>query len=241
MDDIYNIGRVLNPFQWKQPPQAPVAPAASSSPQIGMEQITPYPFPAFPDLTPPPAQLPPLPFAVPPARPPLQAAANPPAPPPEPEPVRPPLRNAGERPDNVAELIRQRLLDVESSGNYQAKNSTSSASGAYQYINSTWNNYGGYPEARLAPKHVQDAKANEDIARSLRRFNGDPFRVFANHMLPSQANKPWLWTRPSQIKTRNGVVTIPPVIDYVRKAVRGTPYESQLDQYIRAHQADAPT
>lgn len=122
---------------------------------------------------------------------------------------------------------------------YQAKNKTTSASGAYQYTNGTWGNYGGYPEARLAPKHVQDAKFAEDSMRSLRKFNGDPFKMIANHMLPAQANKPWLWEQPSTlVVTRNGkkqIVQIPPVADYVRKALTQTPWAGQFNQYMQAY------
>jgi len=53
----------------------------------------------------------------------------------------------------------------ESGGNYQAKNPSSTASGAYQFLNSTWRTmsaragHGGYPTARSAPPWVQDAVA----------------------------------------------------------------------------------
>ena len=53
----------------------------------------------------------------------------------------------------------------ESGGNYQAKNPVSTASGAYQFLNSTWRTmsaragHGGYPTARSAPPHIQDAVA----------------------------------------------------------------------------------
>lgn len=150
--------------------------------------------------------------------------------------IRPPVRALpmAQSTDQI-DLLREKLKEVESSGNYQAKNPRTSASGAYQYINSTWGGYGGYAEARLAPRKVQDARATEDLVKSLRRFNGDPFRVIANHMLPAQANKPWLWTQPSTFRTKKGVVTIPPVIDYVRKVVKGTPYENQLNTYMAAY------
>lgn len=150
-----------------------------------------------------------------------------------PQPI--PNGNTGEQLDTIRDALRR----VESHGNYQAKNPTTSASGAYQNTNGNWGGYGGYAEARFAPKAVQDAKANEDIIKSLRRFNGNPFAVIANHMLPSQALKPWLWATPSYIRVGKGnkskVVTIPPVIDYVRKVVKGTPYENQLDAYMAPH------
>lgn len=57
----------------------------------------------------------------------------------------------------VLKTIRQ----CESKGDYQAQNAYSSASGAFQIVTGTWNGYGGYIEAKMAPKHVQDAKAIE--------------------------------------------------------------------------------
>ena len=53
----------------------------------------------------------------------------------------------------------------ESGGNYQAKNPTSTASGAYQFLDSTWRTmsaragHSGWGSARHAPPHIQDAVA----------------------------------------------------------------------------------
>lgn len=135
------------------------------------------------------------------------------------------------------DMLRYLIRKTESGHNYQAKNPTTSASGAYQYINKTWGNYGGYAEARLAPRAVQDAKFNEDVMQKLKAFNGDPFRMIAHHMLPAQANNPAAWTRPSVIKVHGKFVHIPPVADYVRKVVRGSPWEASFGQYLKAHGA----
>lgn len=56
------------------------------------------------------------------------------------------------------------LRQCESGGNYAA-NTGNGYYGAYQYDISTWNNYGGYARADLAPPAVQDAKAQETYAR----------------------------------------------------------------------------
>lgn len=132
-------------------------------------------------------------------------------------------------------VLRDALKRVESSGNYQAKNKTTTASGAYQYTDGTWAGYGGYKSARYAPQHVQDARASEDLIKSLRKFNGDPFAVIANHMLPIQARKPWLWTQPSYLQNNGKMIRVPPVADYVRKVVKGTPYENEFNAYMAAY------
>jgi hypothetical protein len=49
----------------------------------------------------------------------------------------------------------------ESGGNITAKNPSSSASGKWQFINSTWDGFGGYAEAWMAPESVQDDKARQ--------------------------------------------------------------------------------
>lgn len=46
------------------------------------------------------------------------------------------------------------------SGDYRARNAASTASGAYGIVDGTWDGYGGYAHAYLAPRVVQDAKAN---------------------------------------------------------------------------------
>lgn len=60
------------------------------------------------------------------------------------------------------------LRSVESSGNYKAVGVPTpwgTAKGAYQYLDSTWDNYGGYASADLAPPEVQDEKARMDMQR----------------------------------------------------------------------------
>lgn len=137
------------------------------------------------------------------------------------------------RPVSAAELTAW-IRRTESNGNYQALNRESrgnTASGAYQYTDSTWNGYGGYPKALLAPKEVQDRRFAEDVASRLSRYNNDPFKAIAAHYLPALANNPAAWQQAVRLKN----TTVQPVASYVRKVIRGTPLEAQFDEYLAAH------
>lgn len=85
--------------------------------------------------------------------------------------------------DRILATIRQ----LESGGNYTARNPHSTASGAYQFINSTWGGYGGYSTAAAAPKHVQDAKARQDVLRFLAANNNNI------HAVPGMWYSPAVW------------------------------------------------
>ena len=50
------------------------------------------------------------------------------------------------------------IAKYESGGNPRAENPTTTASGLYQFVDGTWNNYGGYSRASLAPASVQTEK-----------------------------------------------------------------------------------
>lgn len=65
------------------------------------------------------------------------------------------------------------IRSLESGGDYSARASGSSASGAYQFVDTTWAGYGGYPQAGQAPPAVQDAKANEHVSGILVAHDGD--------------------------------------------------------------------
>ena len=71
--------------------------------------------------------------------------------------------------DAVLATIRQ----LESGGDYQARAAGSSASGAYQFLDTTWDGYGGYPAAWLAPPAVQDAKATAYVTAILDAHGDD--------------------------------------------------------------------
>ena len=80
---------------------------------------------------------------------------------------------------------------LESRGDYTArKPRCASASGAYQVIDSTWNNYGGYPRAYLAPPPVQDQFAYEAFVGILKRYGNDVSKI------------PLAWYYPSRSATR---------------------------------------
>ena len=65
------------------------------------------------------------------------------------------------------------IRTIESGGDYTARNSGSTASGAYQFLDSTWAGYGGVPHAREASAAVQDAKASEQVVGILDEHGSD--------------------------------------------------------------------
>lgn len=124
---------------------------------------------------------------------------------------------------------------AESTNNYTATNKTTSASGAYQYTDGTWNNYGGYKRALYAPPEVQDRRFAEDIAKRVAKYNGDVFKAIADHYLPAAASRPETWTESFKLRNRGKTINVPPVANYIRHVLKGTPYEKDLDAYLAAH------
>lgn len=86
--------------------------------------------------------------------------------------------------DKGIRRILSALKSKESSGDYNAKNPNSSASGGYQFIDSTWqslsNKYGigtEYKTAKSAPAEVQDIVAARYVAEILANNNNDVTKV----------------------------------------------------------------
>lgn len=86
--------------------------------------------------------------------------------------------------DKGIRRILSALKSKESSGDYNAKNPNSSASGGYQFIDSTWqslsNKYGvgtEYKTAKSAPTEVQDVVAAMYVQEILADNNNDVTKV----------------------------------------------------------------
>lgn len=92
------------------------------------------------------------------------------------------------------DAILATIRTLESGGDYRARASGSSASGAYQFLDSTWDDYGGYSSAWLAPADVQDRKATEAVRAILDAHAGDVVAVpvvwYLGH-LPADGSAEW--------------------------------------------------
>lgn len=133
--------------------------------------------------------------------------------------------------DSSVKMLTKIIKQKESTDNYQAINKErkgNTASGAYQYTDATWNGYGGYPKAALAPPAVQDRRFQEDISHRLQEYDGDPYKAIAAHYLPALADDPSKWDKPFKVHGR----VVKPVVSYVRYITKGTPLEAGLDEYL---------
>jgi hypothetical protein len=81
---------------------------------------------------------------------------------------------------------------MESRGNYTVGPNRGNASGAYQFIQSTWNGYGGYSHAYLAPSWIQDERAALDVNRFLAQWNNDVSMIPVMWYYPRAATTPAL-------------------------------------------------
>ncbi len=94
--------------------------------------------------------------------------------------------------ENV-DVILATIRQLESGERYDIGPNRALASGAYQYIPSTWNNYGGYEHAYLAPPEVQDERARIDVERILAMYGGDVSMVPVMWYYPRAAIDPqWM-------------------------------------------------
>jgi hypothetical protein len=82
-----------------------------------------------------------------------------------------------------------RIAKCESGGRYNAQNSISTASGKYQFLDSTWNNYAGYPKARLAPPEIQEQKAYETFLRRGTQPWDASYHCWATSVVPDENKK----------------------------------------------------
>jgi murein DD-endopeptidase MepM/ murein hydrolase activator NlpD len=74
---------------------------------------------------------------------------------------------------DVVEVVLATIRELESGGRYDVGPNKARASGAYQYIPSTWRHEGGFAQAYLAPREIQDARARADVERILELYGGD--------------------------------------------------------------------
>ncbi|MEL6893978.1 MAG: hypothetical protein AAFP84_20480 [Actinomycetota bacterium] len=81
---------------------------------------------------------------------------------------------------------------MESRNQFHLPPNKGRASGAYQFIESTWNGYGGYQHAYLAPPYVQDERAALDVQMFLDRFDGDVSMVPVMWYFPRAVREPEL-------------------------------------------------
>ena len=112
--------------------------------------------------------------------------------------VAPAAQNVIVYPSQIANILAT-IRYVESRGNYDAPPNKGRASGAYQFITSTWNNYGGYRDAYLAPPEIQDERAAADVNRFLAQWNNDV------SMIPVM----WYYPRASRDLTLMDIVPVP--------------------------------
>lgn len=102
-----------------------------------------------------------------------------------------PLACAG---SGSVEVVLATIRTRESGGDYTARASGSTASGAYQFVDRTWDGYGGFPQAWQAPPPVQDAKATEMVVSILDAHDGDVAAVpvvWYLGYLPEPASSAW--------------------------------------------------
>lgn len=99
---------------------------------------------------------------------------------------------AGVRHSGPLSDVLAALRYIESRGRYHIPPNRGNASGAYQFIATTWQNYGGYAHAYLAPPHLQDERAALDVQHFLDQWHGDVSMVAVMWYYPKAAKDPSL-------------------------------------------------
>jgi hypothetical protein len=122
--------------------------------------------------------------------------------------------------DKGIRRILSALKSKESSGDYNAKNPKSSASGGYQFIDSTWrslsNKYGigtEYKTAKSAPPEVQDIVAARYVADILAENNNDVTKVPVVWYTGNSAGS----MSEAALKANNGLTADRYQADYMRR------------------------
>jgi len=169
-----------------------VAPPAPAAPPTPAPAAPPTPAPAAP---PTPAPGAPTPETIAPTETTTVAPTATVAPPAPPAPA---AKQITAYPDQIANILAT-IRYLESRGNYLAPPNRGRASGAYQFITSTWNNYGGYQNAYLAPPEIQDERAAADVMKFLAQWNNDV------SMIPVM----WYYPRASRDVNLMDVVPVP--------------------------------
>lgn len=135
--------------------------------------------------------------APPPTAPTVPTTAPAPAPPPTAPPA-PAAKHVKVVRGQIAHILAT-IRYVESRGNYGAPPNRGNASGAYQFIASTWDGFGGYPHAYLAPPEIQDERAALDVQRFLDQWHNDV------SMIPVM----WYYPRASRDLALMDIVPVP--------------------------------